>query len=76
MAAVNTIASTPQNVTRIAPIATEAPPAFAAMPPKRARNTREAKATTGIGIDVDVRNVSNKGSAAPMVKVAAEDRAA
>ena len=42
------MAIAPQNVTRIAPIVTPAPPARAANPPRSARNTSEVPETRGI----------------------------
>ena len=42
------MASAPQNVTRIAPIATPAPPVRAANPPRSARNSSEVPETKGI----------------------------
>ena len=45
--AVAAIASAPQNVTRIAPSATPAPPARAANPPRSARNKSEVPETRG-----------------------------
>jgi hypothetical protein len=47
-AAVTAMASAPQNVTRVAPLITLAPPADAAHAPSMARKNREAPATTGI----------------------------
>ena len=47
-AAVTAMASALQNVTRIAPLSTLAPPARAATPPRSARNASEVPATTGI----------------------------
>src|SRR5665213_3513566 len=44
--AVTAIASAPQNVTRIAPPVTGAPPACAARPPRNARNSSEVPETT------------------------------
>src|ERR1019366_6704178 len=46
--AVSAMASAPQNVTRIAPIVTLAPPAGAATPLRSARNTSEVPETRGI----------------------------
>src|SRR5664279_2439826 len=43
--AVSAIARAPQNVTRIAPRATAAPPTRAATPPRTARNTSEVPET-------------------------------
>lgn len=48
MPAVTAMASAPQNVTRIAPTATPAPPARAANPPRSTRNTSEVPETRGI----------------------------
>jgi len=45
--AVSAIASAPQKVTLIAPTVIDAPPARAAIPPRRARKIRENTATTG-----------------------------
>ena len=44
--AVSPIASAPQNVTRMAPVVTGAPPTRAATPPRIARNTSEIPETT------------------------------
>src|SRR5579863_9110155 len=46
--AVSAMAKAPQNVTRIAPTVTPAPPARAANPPRSARNTSEVPETRGI----------------------------
>src|ERR1035438_8855210 len=69
--AVSAMARAPQNVTRIAPTATPAPPARAATPPKSARNTSEVPETAGISSAVGVTAVTKRGSAAPMAKLPA-----
>src|SRR5680860_1137311 len=74
--AVSAIASAPQNVTLIAPIAIDAPPARAAIPPRRARKTKEDAATTEISWLPGTSHAAPNGSAAPTVKVLAEENAA
>jgi hypothetical protein len=59
--AVSAMASAPQNVTRIAPIVTPAPPARAANPPRRARNASEVPETRGIKAATGAMAVTKKG---------------
>ena len=75
-AAVTPMASAPQNVTRIAPTLTLAPPTRAANPPRIARNTSEVPATTGIRLDPETKATANSGMAAPTAKLAADVNAA
>ena len=65
-----------QNVTRITPVATFAPPTRAANPPKNARNKSEAPETQGIKFASEVNTTTNSGMAAPAAKLEAEARAA
>lgn len=74
--AVRAMASAPQNVTRIAPTCTLAPPARAANPPKIARNTNEVPETTGIRLDPWTMAAATNGIAAPTAKLAADVNAA
>jgi len=74
--AVSAMASAPQNVTRIAPIVTPAPPARAANPPRSARNTSEVPETSGISAAAGVMAVTNKGMAEPTAKLPADVNAA
>ena len=74
--AVSAMASAPQNVTRIAPIVTPAPPARAAKPPRSARNTSEDPETKGINIAGGTVAVTRRGMAAPTAKQAADANAA
>src|ERR1700722_17625627 len=74
--AVTPIANAPQNVTRIAPTVTFAPPAPAANAPKRARNTSDVPGTTIIKPDVGAMAVTKRGAAAPTAKLLAEANAA
>jgi len=60
----------------MAPTAIDAPPARAAMPPRRARKTRENTATTGISWLPGTTHATTNGSEAPTVKVPAEYNAA
>ncbi len=76
MAAVIPIARAPQNVRRAAPILRFAPPKPAALAPKRASDTSEAPATTGIAIDTGLKTYARSGNAAPTVKETHETRAA
>src|ERR1019366_4417383 len=66
------MASAPQNVTRIAPAVTLAPPACAANPPRSARNAREVPATRGIRPASGAKAVTTRGMAAPTAKLAAD----
>lgn len=70
------MASAPQKVTLITPTLIGAPPVRAARPPRRARNTRDETATTGISLAPGNAHVTNNGSAAPTVNVPAEENAA
>ena len=74
--AVSPMASAPQNVTRIAPIVTLAPPTRAANAPRIARNTSEVPETMGISLDSGTMATANSGMAAPTAKLAAEVNAA
>src|SRR5215467_10962166 len=74
--AVTAIAKAPQNVTRVAPVSTFAPPADAAHAPSAARKSSEAAATTGIRKVCGARITAKSGSIAPTAKLAAEDSAA
>src|ERR1700732_4824307 len=74
--AVSTMASAPQNVTRVAPIVTPAPPARAANPPRRARNASEVPETRGIKAATGARAVTTRGMAAPTAKLPADANAA
>src|SRR6516165_7470045 len=73
---VTAIASAPQNVTRVAPLITLAPPSDAAHAPSAARKSREAPATTGIRRACGAKMTAKRGIIAPTAKLAAEDRAA
>ena len=70
------MASAPQKVTRIAPVATPAPPARAANPPRSARNTSEVPATRGIKPAAGAKEVTKRGKAAPTAKLPADVNAA
>ena len=59
------MARAPQNVTRIAPTVTPAPPARAATPPRTARDTSEVPETSGISPAVGVMALTKRGKAAP-----------
>src|SRR5208283_3267292 len=74
--AVTAMASAPQNVTRIAPIATLARPARAAKLPRSARNISEVTETDGINLAAGARAVTKIGMAAPAAKLAADANAA
>ena len=74
--AVTPMARAPQNVTRIAPAETPAPPAPAANAPKSARNKSEVPGTTIIKLDVGAIVVTKRGAAAPTAKLLAEANAA
>jgi hypothetical protein len=76
MPAVIAMANPPQNVTRIAPIITPAPPARAANPPRRASNASEDTDTRGINPCAGDIAVTKRGINAPTAKLAAEDNAA
>ena len=76
MPAVTAIASAPQNVTRIAPTVTPAPPARAANPPRSVRNTNEVPETRGIIADSGAIAVTRRGIAAPTAKLPADANAA
>jgi hypothetical protein len=71
--AVNAPASAPQNVTRIAPIVTPAPPAYAANPP---RNASDVPETRGIRPAPEAMTVTKRGMAAPTAKLSADASAA
>lgn len=72
MPAVSAMASAPQNVTRMAPRITPAPPARAANPPRSARNTSEVPDTRAINAGAGAKAVTNRGAAAPTAKLAAD----
>ena len=74
--AVRAIASAPQNVTRIAPIVTPAPPARAANPPRNARNTSDVTEMRMIKLAGGAITVTRRGIAAPVAKETAEANAA
>src|ERR1700687_3091154 len=74
--AVSAMASAPQNVTRIAPIVTPAPPARAANPPRRARNSSEVPETRGIKPAAGAMAVTRRGMAAPTAQLPADTNAA
>jgi hypothetical protein len=76
MPAVIAMANPPQNVTRIAPIITPAPPARAASPPRSASNAKEETDTSGINPCTGAIAVTNRGINAPIAKLAADDNAA
>src|ERR1017187_2900897 len=64
------MASAPQNVTRIAPTVSPAPPARAANPPRSARNNSEVPETRGIKPAAGTMAVTKRGMAAPNSKAA------
>ena len=70
------MASAPQNVTRIAPAITLAPPARAASPPRSARNSSEVPDTRGIKPASGAMAVTKSGRTAPMAKLPADANAA
>jgi len=74
--AVSAMARAPQNVTRIAPSRTLAPPACAANAPSSARNISEVPATRGIRAVSGAMAVTARGMAAPTAKLAADANAA
>src|SRR5678815_5531232 len=74
--AVIAMASAPQNVTRMAPFHTPAPPTPAAMPPRSARNRSDVPETSGINRATGVTTATSKGRAAPTAKLAADASAA
>jgi hypothetical protein len=74
--AVAAMARAPQNVTRIAPSRTFAPPARPASAPRSARNNSELPATRGIRAASGARAVTARGMAAPTAKLAADANAA
>jgi len=74
--AVTAIASAPQNVARIVPVATFAPPVRDAHPPKVARQTRDVADTKGMTSDRGTIAVTNRGTAAPTEKLMADAVAA
>src|ERR1051326_4327260 len=73
--AVTAIANAPQKVTRSAPGATGAPPAYAAKPPSTARKAREVVETIGNRL-ASATMAAVSGNAAPTAKLAAEVNAA
>src|ERR1035441_1367248 len=76
IAAVTAIARPPQNVTRIAPIITPAPPARAASAPRRASSTSDDPETSGINPASGAIAMTMRGINAPTAKLAAEASAA
>src|ERR1700680_448562 len=62
--AVTPMAKALQNVTRITPVATFAPPTRAANPPKNARNNSEAPETQGIRFPSETNTTTKSGKAA------------
>jgi hypothetical protein len=70
MPAVVAMANPPQNVTRIAPIITPAPPARAAIPPRSASNANEEIETRGINPCAGAIAVTSRGINAPIAKLA------
>ena len=74
--AVTAIASAPQNVTRVAPTVTPAPPVCAANPPRSARNANEVPATKGIRVGAGAIAATKSGIAAPIAKLPADANAA
>src|ERR1039457_790067 len=76
MPAVIAMANPPQNVTRIAPIITPAPPARAANPPRSASNANEETDTRGINPCTGAIAVTKRGINAPSAKLPADDNAA
>lgn len=72
MAAVVPIAMPPQNVTRIAPAQTLAPPARAASEPIIASSASDDTATSGTKIRSGATAATSKGISAPNPKLAAE----
>src|ERR1039457_2278505 len=74
--AVSAMARAPQNVTRIAPSFPLAPPAWAARPPRSARNNSDVPATRGISAPSGAMAVTARGIAAPTAKLPADANAA
>src|ERR1017187_106422 len=74
--AVRAIANAPQNVTRTVARKILAPPAFAPIAPRSARNPNEAANTIGTRTLVGDTTTMSKGMAAPMANDAAEVSAA
>src|SRR5664280_3495264 len=74
-AAVTAIASAPQKVTRRAPVAMGAPPAFAAIEPRDARKTSDTPATYGIRCFSGTRATAATRTAAPSANVMADVKA-
>ena len=70
------MAIAPQKATRSVPVRIEAPPARAARPPSKARNSSEVADTIGINVSIGVIQVTPSGSTAPVAKAAAEAMAA
>ena len=70
------MARAPREVTQIDALATDVPPARAAMPTKTARNNRDNKATTYTRCENGATQAIISGNAAPIVKVAADESAA
>jgi hypothetical protein len=75
-ALVTLIAKAPQKRTRIKPMVMLAPPVRADSAPRTARKTREAATTEEIKPALGAKAAVNRGMAAPMVKLAADARAA
>ena len=76
MSAVSAMANAPQNVTRITPRTTPAPPVIAANAPSEARNSNEVPETIGMMTLTGASAALSSGSAAPTPNVSAEANAA
>jgi hypothetical protein len=76
MPEVTPIASSPQNVTRIAPALTLAPPVRAANAPKSARKSKDVPDTKMISLACGAKAVTTRGRAAPTAKLPADANAA
>ena len=76
MPAVMAMANPPQNVTRMAPVTTPAPPANAANPPSSASSANEETETRGINPPTGAIAVTSRGIDAPSAKLPADDNAA
>jgi hypothetical protein len=75
-AAVNAIASVPQKQTRMAPRSGEAPPVKAAMPPNVPSNAMAKPGTSHSNEETGASEAVTTGMMAPMVKEAADQKAA
>ena len=76
MPAVTAMASAPQNVTRIAPAVTLAPPARAANATKSARKSKDFPDTKIISLACGAKAATTRGRAAPTAKLPADANAA